>query len=313
MFDEVTEASEASRRLRTSGYDHAPTTRSGRIHGRVALDRLDTTVASIGEVAEPLGVGDFIAADARLRELLSALAAQPILFVLDGREISGIVTPSDLNKQAARAHFYVLVSAVEMGLSDALRSTYRRQDRALELLTPDRRERVKGRFERDRRSDVEADLIAEFELIDLFTAVIRTPDLSDRLASSRTALSRLGGSAVALRHDVMHPVRIFLGNHRTPGKVASLEDRLRNLIEALSRLPKRPSPASGPGRIGPRLGPTPEQLARELGVSGLKVRNYLRHRHTRPPALKWSRWGPLEPAVAADVRKYFSRDSPRGA
>jgi hypothetical protein len=53
-------------------------------------------------------------------------------------------------------------------------------------------------------------------------------------------------------------------------------------------------------------GPTPEQLAHELGLSNAKgVRAYLRRTFPRPESELWSAWGPLEPEVVAAVRSHF--------
>lgn len=54
------------------------------------------------------------------------------------------------------------------------------------------------------------------------------------------------------------------------------------------------------------LGPTPEELASELGLPNAKqIRGYLRNAFPRDPSLLWSRWGPLEPELANAVRRRF--------
>jgi hypothetical protein len=52
--------------------------------------------------------------------------------------------------------------------------------------------------------------------------------------------------------------------------------------------------------------PTPEELARELGLPNAKsIRAFLRREFPRPPDLLWSRWGPLTPEQLRAVRKRF--------
>lgn len=54
------------------------------------------------------------------------------------------------------------------------------------------------------------------------------------------------------------------------------------------------------------LGPTPEELARELGLPNAKrIWGYLREAHPRDPALLWARWGPLDPEREQAVRRRF--------
>lgn len=50
---------------------------------------------------------------------------------------------------------------------------------------------------------------------------------------------------------------------------------------------------------------TPEELARELGVPGLLVRNWLRANYRRPQAEKYQRWR-LSEDVADAVRAHFA-------
>ena len=71
------------------------------------------------------------------------------------------------------------------------------------------------------------------------------------------------------------------------GPVASLASRVKN---------------------APATGPTPEALARELGLpNGRSIRAFLRRRYPRPAAELWSRWGPLSPEMEAAVRHQFGR------
>ena len=51
--------------------------------------------------------------------------------------------------------------------------------------------------------------------------------------------------------------------------------------------------------------PTPEQLARELGTTGRRVRGFLRQRFPRPATELWSRWALTEEQVA-EVRRRFT-------
>lgn len=65
----------------------------------------------------------------------------------------------------------------------------------------------------------------------------------------------------------------------------------------------RPAP---PSMQRARVGLTPEELARELGLPDAKrIRGFLRARYPRPSSELWSRWGPLSPDIERAVRDRF--------
>ncbi|HUQ78573.1 MAG TPA: hypothetical protein VM427_06855 [Patescibacteria group bacterium] len=75
-----------------------------------------------------------------------------------------------------------------------------------------------------------------------------------------------------------------------------------------------PATDAGAAKVAPYVerpdaGPTPEELARELGLPNAKrVRGFLRDRYPRPGSALWSRWGPLTPDMERAVRDRFGGD-----
>lgn len=68
----------------------------------------------------------------------------------------------------------------------------------------------------------------------------------------------------------------------------------------------RRTPTSSSIRV--ENGPSPEELARELGLSdATRVRAFLRREFPRRPEQLWSRWGPLPPDQVAAVRGRFGK------
>lgn len=70
------------------------------------------------------------------------------------------------------------------------------------------------------------------------------------------------------------------------------------------RAPQRQSKATLP-RSRRLRGPTPVELAAELGANPKSVRAFLRWNFARSPEALWSRWEPLAPHVEAAVRDRF--------
>jgi hypothetical protein len=69
-----------------------------------------------------------VAGDTPLGALMPAMARSPFLLGVEGRAVSGLVTPSDLNKQAGRTYYYLLVAAVEMNLAERIREYFADQE-----------------------------------------------------------------------------------------------------------------------------------------------------------------------------------------
>ena len=72
---------------------------------------------------------------------------------------------------------------------------------------------------------------------------------------------------------------------------------------------ERPRAASTPSGVGTALGPTPEDLARQLGLPNAKgIRAFLRAQFPRPISQWGSRWGSLTPEMERAVHGRFRTD-----
>ena len=114
-------AAGAFERLSQNRFDQAPVTDEGRVIGSVLTADLAgaTDVASVMMRLEDCPL---LSMDAPLSVLLSALADAPMVFLVGSTGLQAFVTPSDLERHAARAHFYLLVSSIEILLADAVDS-----------------------------------------------------------------------------------------------------------------------------------------------------------------------------------------------
>jgi hypothetical protein len=111
--------SDAYARLTESRFDQAPVMRSGRVVGWVKTANLKAAPKVKG-ATKALADSAIVSGDAPMAETLALLGSHGFVFTVEER-ISGFITPSDLDRHAARSHFYLLISGIEMLLSELVR------------------------------------------------------------------------------------------------------------------------------------------------------------------------------------------------
>lgn len=154
-------------------------------------------------VVRPLGSSCLIDGNASVVRLLDRFRVDHrFMLVVGNQGLEGIVTPSDLNKQAGRTHMFMLVSALEMGLANRVRATDRKDSEILGMLPKDRARRASSLLARKQSRDVATDLVAALDFQDLL--VIMRATASNELF---TALSKEQIESLAdFRNGVMHAV-----------------------------------------------------------------------------------------------------------
>lgn len=114
-----------------------------------------------GKGALPLAAGMFMAADAPLLAFVESADTGRFRLLLDGSEVSGLVTLSDLQKLPVYALLFGLLMAVEMLLRQWLRRTCgSTPDCWLDHVSDRERKRVEGRWNGARRHNVSIDRLA---------------------------------------------------------------------------------------------------------------------------------------------------------
>jgi len=96
-----------------------------------------------------------------------------------------------------------------------------------------------------------------------------------------------------------------------PSPVRSrLSERRRHFrpVHDIGTAARTSSVAFAKGTTSRIAGPTPEELARELGLPNAKsIRAFLRREFPRPQELLRSRWGPLTPEQVRAIRERFGK------
>lgn len=234
-FDD--DAAAAAAMLRAENFDQAPVTQSGRVVG-VATRKTLGAAATVREAVRPLSDGMMISGDTPLGAVPALLATEPFLFVVDQARIAGFVTSWDLNKQPARAHLYLLLAQLEMSLAALLRRRYGREQRAMiELLDPDRGQKIQGRFRKARRDDRESDIAALLDFQDLFDIAGADEYLRRRLGfQTPEAWANAVSGFGTTREGVMHLTGELVGGRLRLEELIDIEHRARAFARSIGRV-----------------------------------------------------------------------------
>lgn len=230
-----TPAADVAAALADGGFDHAPVTRDGEIFGYVRHVDLTGRDSMLVDHVRPLSASRLIAGDTPLAILLPALRRAEFLFVVDGHDIVGIVSPADLNKQPGRTYFYLLVCALELALAERARDYFPDQEKALALLPRSRQEGIKERLATETRDDVVADVVAAMQFSDLMKLFKKSEELRSTFGSySATSWDKeVSAPLIDLRNTVMHSVRTLATDAPSSlQRLISLDERLRDLLSA---------------------------------------------------------------------------------
>ncbi|HEX2765650.1 MAG TPA: hypothetical protein VHR55_03305 [Candidatus Limnocylindria bacterium] len=174
-----------------------------------------------------------MSAGAPIGMLLRRLAAAPVVFAVGETGLAGFVTPSDLNKQPVRVHFYLLLADLEMTMASVARETLDDPRVAVNFLSPRRRAKALGQWNASRKENIDADVLTAFQFSDLVSLVGKAA-LHGRFGQpTKTKWLRATSGLTRFRDQVMHPTSDFLGT-RTIEELIGTEERLRAMLLAVS-------------------------------------------------------------------------------
>ena len=118
-------------------YDTTPVLGEGGVTGLLWREDLLDAATPVSEASRGLTAEMLVEARAPLVDLVARFRdGQRFLLVLDGRGVDGVVTPSNLDKQAGRTHLFMEISALELGLAEEARSIQQSDPDALRAALP---------------------------------------------------------------------------------------------------------------------------------------------------------------------------------
>lgn len=160
----------------------------------------------VGSFVRPLTSSTLIDGNASLLELLNRFrGAHIFMLVVGSGGIEGIVTPSDLNKQAGRTHLFMEVSALELALADRVRTAGHADDELLGALPRDRASRARSLLARKQERDEAADLVAALDFQDLLNIERRSGGLEVLSALTDDQVRSLSDFRNSVMHAVLDP------------------------------------------------------------------------------------------------------------
>ena len=200
--------------MNANRYENLPVTSKGRVVGYVRRSKLlkADPEAPIRNVTNSLAGGAIVSGDTPISELMEWIADQRILFVLEGREITGIVSIWDFNKQPARAYYYLVLAGLEIALADLIRWRYGdRQTNLIAHLGSRDVEDLNLRMERDRSGH--GDIVSYLTFKHLLR--IFEKDRALRMELGKYESNKWNSVTKPLgdlRNEVMHPVTTLVGS-----------------------------------------------------------------------------------------------------
>jgi predicted transcriptional regulator len=121
-FEVKSKASDIHAKLGRAGFDFAPVTEGGRLVGRIGRQSVaGHSRLRAGDLLERLSPRFLIASNSDVGRVMTWLTEDPWLLVVDGNQVTGVVTPSDLNRQAGRTYLYLLITDFESRLANSVR------------------------------------------------------------------------------------------------------------------------------------------------------------------------------------------------
>jgi hypothetical protein len=235
-FDLYANAGGVLKTMQANRWDNAPVTSKGRVVGYVKRTQLMRVEADqpIRNVTRSLAGGAIISGDTPIADVMGWIAEQRIVFVLEGREISGIVTIWDFNKQPARAYYYLVLAGLEIALADLVRWRYgNNQSNLIAHLGSRDTTDLNERMARDHAGSGHGDLVSYLNFKHLLRVFEKDRALRAELGkydSARwNAMTRPLGE---LRNEVMHPVTTLVGS---VDDMVKLTRDVQNAIELVER------------------------------------------------------------------------------
>jgi len=209
-FDLHAKAGTVLEAMKADRYDYAPVTAKGRVVGYISRGQLVRAEADkpIRNITRSLAGGTIVSGDTSIGDLMEWIPKQRILFVLEGREVTGFVTVWDFNKQPARTYYYLVLAGLEIAMADLVRWRYgKNQSNLIGFLGSRDAEQLMERVEMDRRASGDGDLVSYLNFKHLLRIFEKDRALRAELGKyGRDRWNARTRPLGDLRNEVMHPV-----------------------------------------------------------------------------------------------------------
>jgi hypothetical protein len=162
-------------------FDYLPVMVERRIVGLLPLHQLrtgDTNHRHASDEMLTLDERRLISADVGILTFIELADEHPCRLVVRGTTIDGIVTLSDLQKLPVRPALFLLITHLELLMSETIRRHFQGSDAWIAILSPERQAKVTNKWERLNAENLAIDLISAAEFCDKRKVLLRSVDLS---------------------------------------------------------------------------------------------------------------------------------------
>ena len=158
---------------------------------------------SIGDDFERLTEDHLVGSNASILDFITTGVERPTRLVASGTKIVGLVCMADLHKLPVRAALFSVVTALEMAMADRIAAEWQDSDCWLNLLSCDRRKKVKDQICKARGNDTYVSDIASTQYADKKTIICKCK--RDLVAGrSRRRLKKDFEAIIKLRDPLAH-------------------------------------------------------------------------------------------------------------
>jgi hypothetical protein len=194
-------------RNRRDNFDFLPVTESDTSNHIIGLIELipfldlaiDPNIL-IRDQMRPLSEENLIGADAGILAFVRNADRQPCRLVISGREISGLVSLSDLQRLPVRAALFTMVTHLETLMANFIRQECAQTAEWLQRLSEQRRQMVRDEIDRSLRSDTFVDELLFTQFVDKVMIIKKSAVMSSRRGQFKNDLSRVRNLRDALPH-----------------------------------------------------------------------------------------------------------------
>lgn len=228
VVDQSETASTARRCLTESRFDQAPVVLQERVVGWVLTDSLQNEQA-VASVMTPLDQSAIVSAESSVASALQILGQNDFVFTADKDGLSGFIVPSDLDRHATRSYFYLLVSGIEMLLSEVVKHSFS-EEALIDVMSRN----VRRRYDQARAVNTETNAAEYLYIKQLVKLFLATPHADNpRLWSKQLTqqLTEVGD----FRNVVMHPT-CSMAAAKSPREAAALASTAEYVAERLREM-----------------------------------------------------------------------------
>jgi hypothetical protein len=217
--------------LKQRRFDQAPVVSEPQhIVGWVAAQQL-RDADTVASAMTSLDNSAIVSTESPITHVLQLLGQHGLVFAVGDKGLSGFIVHSDLDRQPARTHFYLLVAGVEILLAEIIRCSLP-DNSIIAAMGPG----LLKQYEKARKSNNETHPVEYLYLGTLVKLFLELPQVRDADALSKTSAEWLI-SLNTFRRLVMHPAS-SIATARSAREIAQFTRTAANVIEQLQALAK---------------------------------------------------------------------------